>query len=104
MGAPLEPLGGASGGGQASTVLELFVAGDNLLSRRARANIAQLIAELGLDLPLKVVDVLAEPRVALTRRIFATPALVVSTGGRAQMVAGDLSDRAAVLAALPRAK
>ena len=76
--------------------LELYIAGDNLYSRRARANLEALLPALGRPATVRVIDVLADPRAALARRIFATPCLVVVAGDRSQMVIGDLNDRAAV--------
>lgn len=80
---------------------ELYVAGDNPLSRRALANLHAFIDEVGGPRDIRVVDVLADPTLALEKRIFATPALVVATGAtKPLMIVGDLADRKVVLDAL----
>ena len=72
--------------------LELFVAGDNMHSRLAQDNVNHVLTKLGLLMTLKVIDVLKCPRVALERQVFVTPALIVTTGNRTQMIIGNFND------------
>jgi hypothetical protein len=76
--------------------LTLYVAGDSAASRRARANLAAVMAEMRIVLPLQVVDVQAEPERALVDHVFMTPALLLQLAGRREMLVGDLSQRDAV--------
>lgn len=85
-------------------VLELFVAGDNVYSCKARTALESMLETLDVLLPVKVcvIDVLKHPEAALTRQIFATPTLVVSAGDRRQMLVGDISARLLDLRGLVR--
>lgn len=82
----------ALNGDEAQPAFELYVAGDNLNSRRAVANLDDLIQRLGINAKVTIVDVLKEPRIAFTRRIFVTPSLIHVMGGRQSLIIGDLSD------------
>ena len=79
------------------STLELYVAGDNLSSRRAVANLDEVVKRLGTRTKVTIVDVLKEPRIAFTRRIFVTPSLIYGVGGRESLIIGDLSDLDSVL-------
>lgn len=74
--------------------LTLFVTGDAPRSRRARANLAAALRRAGGDAAtVTEVDLLADPQRALANGIFATPALMLDTGGREPIVMyGDLSE------------
>ncbi len=76
--------------------LTLYVAGDSAASRRARANLAAVMTEMRIVLPLQVVDVQTAPEQGLADRIFMTPALLLQLAGRREMLVGDLSQRDAV--------
>lgn len=92
---------GRSDGAAAAPRLTLFVAGGSPRSQRARANLDRLVAGLDTDaVSIAVVDVLAEPSVALSHSIFATPSLMMEHGEDRSVVAGDLSDPAPVRAML----
>ncbi|MBD0416988.1 circadian clock KaiB family protein [Oryzicola mucosus] len=79
------------------STLELYVAGDNLNSRRAVANLDEVVRRLDVKTKVLIVDVLKEPKTAFTRRIFVTPSLIYTVGGRQNLVVGDLSDVNGVL-------
>lgn len=76
---------------QPDLTFELFVAGDNLYSARARATLDKLIEGIDEPYALRIVDVRSHPSEALARRVFATPSLVVTTGGRTRIVIGDMN-------------
>ena len=78
-------------------VLELYVAGDTLNSRRARENLDVIVQQLDEPTAVTVVDVVKSPKEALARRIFATPSLISINGGQKVLIIGDLADREAVL-------
>lgn len=87
--------------------LTLYVAGDTPASRRARANLDAVLAELHITLPVLTVDILRTPGDALVQRIFVTPALLLRVNGQRELLVGDLSQHdivAATLGALPRTK
>lgn len=78
-------------------VIELYLAGDNLSSRRARSNLEAIVSRLDGPTEVRIIDVLVDPKAAFARQIFATPSLVSIQGGRKTLVVGDLSDRDAVV-------
>lgn len=80
--------------------LTLYLAGDSGASRRARTHLALALRTLGLELTVRLVDVLTAPEEALAERIYVTPALVLELGGLREMLVGDLSQQAAVLETL----
>jgi hypothetical protein len=80
--------------------LTLYLAGDSPASRRARTNLAAALAALHITLPVRTVDVLAEPEEALAERIYVTPALLLHVAGQREMLVGDLSQTEAVAIAL----
>lgn len=80
-----------------ATSLTLYVAGDSAASRRARGNLAAMLAEAGLEIAPVFVDVLSAPLEAMQEKVFVTPALVVCFGTQRQMVIGDLSRHDVVL-------
>ncbi|MBB3930925.1 hypothetical protein GGR25_001964 [Kaistia hirudinis] len=79
-------------------ILELYVAGDNLSSRRAIDNLDEIVSRLASRPDdVVVVDVRRDPKAAFSRQIFATPSLVSIRAGRRILIVGDLSDRDAVV-------
>ena len=83
-------------------VLCLFVAGNGFNSAQARANLELICKEylVAFGWSLEVVDVLSNPERALAEGVFITPMLVKRSPLPARHVAGNLKDRAAVMAAL----
>ncbi len=81
---------------KAAVQLTLYVAGDSAASRRARVNLAAVMAEMRIVQPLQVVDVQDTPEQALADRVFMTPALLLQLAGHREMLVGDLSQRDAV--------
>ncbi|MFP4061232.1 MAG: hypothetical protein ACOC26_02395 [Halochromatium sp.] len=75
--------------------LTLFVTGDAPRSQRARANLAEALAQAGLDAEAtREIDLTADPAQTLVYGIFATPALLrMSETGEAEVLYGDLSER-----------
>ncbi|MEO8752885.1 MAG: circadian clock KaiB family protein [Casimicrobiaceae bacterium] len=74
--------------------LTLYVAGDNAYSRQAQANLHAIIAASGVQVAVSVIDVLKHPELTLQKRIFTTPALIVTNdGGAESLIIGDLSER-----------
>lgn len=80
--------------------LTLFIAGDSAASRRARVRLAGLLAEAGLSIEPRVVDVLGAPHEAMAQRIFVTPALVVRLQGQVHTFLGDLAQTDGLLPVL----
>lgn len=85
-------LPGTEGPPAAAPRLELYVAGDTLSSRRAIANLQDLLRRQGWEIPYTVIDVLKNPQAAFRRGIFGTPSLISEVGDRRILVLGDLSD------------
>ena len=78
----------------APLLVTLYVAGDNAYSRQARANLESIIVDAGVETTVRIVDVLMNPQLTLEKRIFVTPALVISKGtGPESLVIGDLAER-----------
>jgi len=74
--------------------LTLYVAGDNVYSRIAQANLKSILAEMDLHVRFSTVDVLRHPELTMQKRIFVTPALIVSTdAGVESLIVGDFSNR-----------
>jgi hypothetical protein len=92
-----EPVTAVAMSAASERILELYVAGDTSMSRRARLNLDAVVALLHGPITVRVVDVTKEPKAAFARRIFATPSLVSIWEGRTILVIGDLADRDAVL-------
>lgn len=85
--------------------LRLFVTGQTISARRARAALAELesrlIAERGPGAVVsEVVDVLATPDIAARDDIFATPTIVRLSPGPSLRVFGDLSSAAQLMTSL----
>jgi len=82
-------------------VLELYVAGDSLRSRQARANLGRACELL---LPgqheIHVIDVQADPERAEAASVVATPLVIRTSPGPALRVVGDFADVDRVVAAL----
>ena len=85
----------------AQLVLTLYVAGDNAFSRRAQANLQSILAEVGLQVTVNVVDVIKHPELTMEKRIFVTPALVVSgEEGQESLIVGDFRERDKIIRVL----
>jgi circadian clock protein KaiB len=81
--------------GQLRYRMTLFVAGDEVNSRTARANIRELCeAELPGRCALDVVDVFKDVSSAARHGIVVTPTLLVHEPGPSLRVIGNLRDRA----------
>jgi circadian clock protein KaiB len=85
---------------QPTLSLNLYVAGNTANSSRAKSNLDAIVAKLDFPYTLQVVDVILSPKLALEKRIFATPSLISSYKGHKVLIVGDLSDHDAVLSAL----
>jgi circadian clock protein KaiB len=86
---------------QEAVSLRLYVAGTNVLSRRAQENLGALLAETPAGaFELEVVDLLVEPERADEHRVLATPTLVRMSPPPVRKLIGDLSDGARVRAYL----
>jgi circadian clock protein KaiB len=73
--------------------LLLFVADDEPNSRRAKANLRSLPAEiLGDSYDVEIIDVLADFRAAVRHSILVTPSLLVQREDEEVLILGDLSD------------
>lgn len=70
----------------------LYIAGDTVVSQKARENLQRLCEQHPLPIETIVVDVLNEPALADSARILATPTLVYEHQARSKRVVGDLSD------------
>jgi len=88
-----------------SLVLTLYVAGTNPGSARAIANLERIRARyLGERCQVRVVDVLAQPKLAAAARVMGTPTLVREQPLPERRIIGDLADFEAVLKALGAAQ
>lgn len=76
--------------------LRLYVAGDTVVSQKARENL-QRLCERCAAIGSIVIDVLSEPALADKARILATPTLVYDHPARSKRVIGDLSDTERVI-------
>ena len=83
----------AGTGGETRYRFKLYVAGESPLSMRVRENFHRHVARpLGDRVQLEVVDLAANPRLARTERIVATPTLVRVAPGPVVRLVGDLTD------------
>ncbi len=75
-------------------LLILFVTGDAPRSRRARANLSNMLERLGRsDLTPREVDLLDQPQAGLSYSVFATPSLLkADQQSDGALLYGDLSD------------
>ena len=90
-----------NGPGAISVRFRLYVAGNMPNSRRAVANLRQFcIDHLAGRYTLEIVDVYEKPERALTDKVLLTPLLCAETLHGIRRIAGDLSDRASLIAAL----
>jgi len=81
--------------------LKLYVAGASPKSERARANLAQIVAEhFESNIEIEVVDLLETPHLAKADRIVAIPTLVRHDPAPRATIVGDLSNVSQVLAGL----
>jgi circadian clock protein KaiB len=82
-------------------LLKLYVSGTNLRTRRiADALIRQLEERFAGLYELVVLDVLEQPKVALTESVLATPLLVKERPPPVRRIVGDLTDWNRVLTEL----
>lgn len=75
----------------------LYVAGDTLISQKARENLQRLCERCATAMDPAIIDVLSEPALADKARILATPTLVYDHPARSKRIIGDLSDIEKVL-------
>lgn len=78
--------------------LTLYIAGQTARSRRAIANLQQLLeADAVGECALTVIDVTEDPDAAEAARILTTPTLIKESPAPERRVTGDLSDGEMVL-------
>ena len=83
------------------TILHLYVSGQTTRSLHAAANLRRLCEQhLAGRYELVLIDVLAQPDLADSARILATPTTVRTAPLPAHRVIGDLSDASKVITAL----
>ena len=83
------------------TRMMLFVAGEEINSRKARANLDWFCREhLHGSCDIEIVDVFADHAKALEWKVLLTPALVVLGSGAPIRITGNLDDAERVAAAL----
>jgi len=70
----------------------LYIAGDTVVSQKARENLQRLCEQHPVPIETVVIDVLTEPALAESARILATPTLVYEHLTRSKRIVGDLSD------------
>lgn len=70
----------------------LYIAGDTVVSQKARENLQRLCELHPFPIETIVIDVLSEPGLADSARILATPTLVYEHAARSKRIVGDLSD------------
>jgi len=81
--------------------LELFVAGDSVRSRAARHKLERLCeSRMAGSYELEVIDVEADPEAAKRADIVVTPTLIRRRPLPEVRLVGDVTDEAAILAAL----
>ena len=90
-----------NGSGTITVRFRLYVAGTMPNSRRAVANLRQFCSDhLAGRYTLEIVDVYEVPERAPEDKVLLTPLLSVETAHGNQRIAGDLSDRTSLVAAL----
>ncbi len=81
--------------------LLLFVVGEELNSRQAKANLQRIIdGHFSGSVDVDIVDVLKDFRSAIDNKVFVTPALVVTGNGAGATLYGDLADEKIVVNAI----
>jgi len=78
--------------------LRLFVSGTTSAAQRATEQVAALTRNSDHFSAFEVIDVLADPQLARSAGVLATPVLVAYSGGFEWRILGDFSDEAAVTA------
>jgi circadian clock protein KaiB len=86
-------------------VLRLFVAGATASAEKAKAALDVICADLrsadvSSSVELQVVDVLADPDLALMDQVFATPTVIRVSPGPSRRLFGDLSSPEMVMIGL----
>lgn len=82
-------------------MLRLYVVSGAPNSIAARANLADILSEVGSEqYALEVVDCIAEPHRALAEGVLVTPTLLKTAPEPARTIVGTLSDRRSVIAIL----
>ena len=85
----------------AKIFLKLYVTGETPNSRKALANLKEMLEqELQGMYKLRVIDVLKNPRLAEEEKILATPTLARALPRPVRKIIGDLSDKEGVLLGL----
>ena len=80
--------------------LRLFVAGNELNSKKARMVLARLCEQHLKDrCEIRIVDVLQNYQAALTQQVMIVPTLIVETPTTKTVIVGSLSDEEKVLLA-----
>ncbi len=81
--------------------LTLYVAGQTVRAERALDNLRGIVEDqMGLDIDLRLIDVVERPDLAEDAMILATPTLVRESPGPVRRLMGDLSDPDKVLRGL----
>lgn len=86
-------------------VLRLFVAGATASAEKAKAALEAVCDDLSTvnpttEVSLQIVDVLADPDIALMDQVFATPTVIRVSPGPARRLFGDLSSPEMVMIGL----
>ncbi|HWB51450.1 MAG TPA: circadian clock KaiB family protein [Stellaceae bacterium] len=72
--------------------LRLYIAGDTVISQKARENLGRICARHSFPIDITITDVLREPELADRARILATPTLIHEHPTRPKRIIGDLTD------------
>jgi circadian clock protein KaiB len=73
--------------------LRLYIAGETVVSQKARENLQRLCERCSFPIEATITDVLREPQLADDARILATPTLIYERpAARSKRIIGDLSD------------
>ena len=86
--------------GHGNVDLMLFFSGTRTSPIALQNAADQLVAMLGSEYTIRLIDIAVEPEKALEHRIVATPLIISRTSGQERRVLGDLSDLDQVLKAL----
>lgn len=71
---------------------KLYVTGKTFRSERAIETLHRIVAALGDDAHMMVIDILEDPELAEEDKILATPTLIKETPESSQRIIGDLSN------------
>jgi circadian clock protein KaiB len=85
----------------ATWVLQLYITGDTVLSRKAIRKVKKIVSEdLKDNFRLEIVDLLLNPEEAERYNIMVTPTLIRTHPKPEKKIIGDLSDKEKLLTAL----